>query len=654
MEKEIDYTIRHYLLVEDLEPIVYLIAIIVIAILAYSIYKNYKIWFRGSETLPFRPFLPRFKRLIIYGILQYRVIKDRVSGLTHGLIYSGMIILLIGTAIRALEYDLSLKLFGFRVLTGLGYLTFKLLMNIAGILVIVGVTIAICRRVVGIPPKRPTYLQDYLILLGVLSIVITGFILDAGATSFYRKGWIGWWDPLGRLISSWVDITPSIYRAIWLLHLTLALGIVALMPFSKLSHLYISGLFNTYFSRLEGPSTFKPVPNIDELIEQGKGFGATRVSEFSWKQRMDFDACTLCARCENACPASTTDKPLSPMKLMLTMKNLMHGKDDREVIPEILTPEFVWSCVSCGACVYECPVLIHHVETVIDIRRNLAPLGKDTPDKLQAAAYNTMRTGNPYGANPADSVKWRRSLSEKLGIKTAKPGEEYGYIYWIGCAPSYNPEIRPSVEAVIKALKKAEINFAILEDEKCCGEPARRIGDELLFKEMALANIEQLKRYKFKKLIISCPHGLNVFKHEYNSYGEGFEVIHHVQLLSSLVREGRLKVKEVNGKFTYHDPCYLARWNGIINEPRDILRRAGEFVEMEKHGANAFCCGGGGGHVFFDIKIGERIGTARAKQVKETGADRLIVACPNCNLMMRSEGVLLKFKVYDISEVIDV
>ena len=266
-----------------------------------------------------------------------------------------------------------------------------------------------------------------------------------------------------------------------------------------------------------------------------------------------------------------------------------------------------------------------------------------------------MRTGNPYGGNPFEKEEWLRKLIEQGLVEEAREGEEYDYIYWVGCAVAYDPRLRSTAEALLRLLKKAGLRVAVILDQNCCGEPARRIGDELLFSDLVKQNAELLSRYRFKKLLVSCPHGFNVFAREYPLYGVKIPVEHHSVVLARLIREGKLKIsKRLPLKVTYHDPCYLGRWNKIYEEPREVIRRSvNEFKEMPRNRENSFCCGGGGGGVFYDIKIGKRISRVRAEEAASTGAKIIAVACPFCNVMLASEAPEFDMEVKDISELLD-
>jgi Fe-S oxidoreductase/nitrate reductase gamma subunit len=652
--------IRHFNFVEDLEPLVYIYTIIVAIILLYGVYRSYKLWTYNNQKIVFNNISKRLLRLIKYGILQGKVIKQRQGGTIHILIYIGMIGLFIGTILRAIEYDIYLRFLGSRFLVDGLYLAFKLMVNVSGILATIGIILALIRRGFKTYRDLPTSKEDYLILLDLLIIIITGFMLDALNTLDYRLSWIDNWDPVGFHLAVFLKNLLNnnyiiFYRALWLFHLTLALASIALIPFTKLYHMFVSGILNTFFSRLEEPviAANKPIYNMDKLVEEGKLIGASTLLDLSWKQRMDFDACTQCARCHNACPANLTEKPLSPMRLMLDIRKEMHMKNfDKKLVPNSINSDTIWSCVTCGACVEVCPVLINQVETIMDLRRGIYSSGENTPTELQQVSYNIMRTGNPYGYNPADREVWLQSVASELGVEIAREEVEYDYIYWLGCNASYDPNIRNVAYNLMKILKKANINFAVLLEEMCCGEPARRIGDEYLFRDIVQKNSDILKKYKFKKLLVNCPHGYNNFKHEYAQYGFKIEVEHHTMLLQRLIKENKLDINKTHDVVTYHDPCYLARWNDVYDEPRYIIKNVAEIKEMGRIKRNTFCCGGGGGHAFFDIKKGERISKARMKEAVSTGTNKVVVACPFCNIMLRSEASEFNMEVMDIAELL--
>ena len=600
-----ELVMRHFLHVEDLRLLVYILASITAIVLILGFYRYYVRWRYGGQQIVLKHVTARLMKFVKYSLLQRRVLQETLGGPIHLLIFYGMLVLLTITLIRAFEYDVYLKLRGEPLITGVKYLVYKLVANIAGLMVATGVVIALIRRAFGLTRDLPTRPQDYVVLTLILAIIVTGFLLDGLATASYRLNAIGWWDPVGRLIATvmidaGIDITHT-YRVLWTVHLALSMLGISLIPFTKLSHTLVGGVLNIFLSRLEHPSALKPVPNIDTLIERGEVLGVTKLKHTSWKQRLDYDSCVECSRCHNSCPANLSGKPLSPMRLITSLRDSMRrGEWESELIPIKIKPEIIWSCTTCGSCVVKCPLLIHHVETILDLRRGLFSLGSNIPDELLQVSYNIMRTGNAMGLNPVERENWINKLSRSNLAIIAEEGVEYDLIYWMGCATSYDPSLRTIAESLLKVLSKCGMKVAVLIEERCCGEPARRIGDELMFVECMRSVKELLSKYKFKAILVNCPHCYNVFKHEYPLYGFNVEVIHHVELLHQLVAKGVLKFeKVVKQDVVYHDPCYLSKWNNVISEPREVLSKMKgiKLIELRQHGADSFCCGGGGGHV---------------------------------------------------------
>ncbi len=689
--------IDHFIMVEDLEPIVYIISTITVIVLLYSLYEAYKRWTYGGQKIQYGPLSLRLKNLVKYALFQWKVVRDRFPGLMHLLIFGGMLWLLIATTLRAIDDHLV------TILIGNVWIVYKLLSNIAGIMVIAGSIIAIIRRALKLTPNLPQDPVYYVVHILFITIVTTGFFLD-GLVAAYPESTrhaieSASFDPVGYLIYSWAqslspDQIESYYRVLWLFHLIIAQLTLALIPFTNLWHIAASTL-NVALARPEPPAeAIKPVLDIDERIEKEEPIGVVRLKDTSWKQRMDYDACTSCMRCVNACPAANSGKILRPRDVIVGMRDLMYSgawdsrvwkeEEDEETPEEVkrlqLDPEAIWSCVTCGACVTECPVLIHHVDTILDIRRGMmSSASESVPEDALNVLYSMQQTGNPFGYNPAEREEWVQSLAEKYGDDVvADPEIEYDYIYWIGCVASYDQRLRPIAENVIKLLKQAGYKVGVLLEEGCCGEPARRMGEETLFVEMIKMNLEILSQYKFKKLLVHCPHGYHVFKNEYKKYLdyirndeeakqyadvlENLEVEHHSIVLARLVKEGKIKPsKQLSYAVTFHDPCYLGRWNNHYEEPRLVLRSIPglRIREMPRNRDRSFCCGGGGGQMFYEIKRGERISRIRAAEAADTlkqeedGKPRIVaVACPYCNTMFRGEAEDFGFEVKDIAELL--
>ncbi len=683
-----EFALQHFAFVEDVKIYLYAVALITWALLLYSLFEGFRRWTYGGERIQFKPLGQRIEVFLRYGLLQWKVLRHRFPGTMHLLIFAGMIWLLIATILRAMDDYIV------NFLVGDVLRAYKLVSNLAGVSVLVGSSIAIVRRARQLTPGLPKDPSYFLIHALFWIIVVTGFMLNGMAAAGYRAEYESpWFDPVGYLFFSWaisLDQGTLIhyYRILWIFHLTIAHLTLALIPFTNLWHIPAAGL-NIALSRLEPPArALRSYPDIDRRIEEDKPVGIVKLSDTTWKQRLDYEACTNCLRCTNACPAHASGKVLDPRLIILTMRDLLHrGKWDSTVWDEggdgsnkaLLNPEAIWSCVTCGACVNECPVLIHHVDTIIDVRRGMMSTGSESvPEDALNALYNMQHMGNPLGYNPAERDEWIRELAEKFGDDIiADPNVEYDYLYWIGCVASYDPRIRSVPENVIRILKKAGIRVAVMPEEGCSGEPARRMGEEALFVEMMKMNLENIGQYKFKKLLVHCPHCYNIFKNEYKKYLDyleassetrelaevlkRLEVEHHSVLLARLVREGRVKPgRELSLAVTYHDPCYLGRWNGVYEEPRRVLRsvRGLRIREMPRNRDRSFCCGGGGGHLFFEVKRGERISYIRSREAHETlekagnGDKVLAVACPFCNTMFRGEEENFNFKVKDIAEIL--
>lgn len=645
---------RHFLYVEDLKLLIYILLVAVDSSLLYALYRRWRLWTHGGEKPRFDRPLARIGRLIRYGLLQLRVLSEIYAGVMHLTLFLGCLGLGLASVMRSVDY----YIFHGSLLVGSRYLYFKLMADLSGLLMILGVLMALLRRGIGLKEGLPTGLGDFVILLDLLSILVTGFLLEGMMTAAYRRAWIGLWSPVGLLASNlflgWPEASIiALYRPLWVLHLLLAMGTLAVMPYTKLSHLIFGGPLNLLLSRLEEPAVFKPVPEIYKIVEEGESIGVSKLSETSWRERLDYDSCVECARCHEACPARMSGMPLSPMELMRVLREAMQRELWEEPIIQRVDAEVVWSCVTCGACLKECPLLLNQVETLLDIRRGLYTSGIGVPREIQELSYNTLSRGNPYGFPTRERKEWLRRLVEEGLAEWAVEGEEYDHLYWIGCAVAYDPELRGCAEGLLRVLMRAGLRVAVLE-EVCCGEPARKIGDELMFVESAKMVSELLSKYRFRSLLTSCPHCYNALRREYGGYGYHLEVESHVEALSRVVSESLLELRLEGLKVTYHDPCYLSRWNGIVEEPRRILRAIEglTLLEMPRRGVEALCCGGGGGHAFYELRVGERISTLRLDEALKTGAASLIVACPHCYSMFRGEELPEGFRVYDIAELV--
>jgi Fe-S oxidoreductase len=368
-------------------------------------------------------------------------------------------------------------------------------------------------------------------------------------------------------------------------------------------------------------------------------FGAGVATDLTWKQVLDTFSCTECGRCQDACPAFATGKMLSPKLVIMGLRDQVFAEDGSDAVPLVPTAvpeESVWDCVTCGACVQACPVSIEHIDHIVDLRRHLVMVESSFPSEAEPMLRDVERSSNPWGKAQSTRADWAASL----GVKVLEPGDPAPeYLYWVGCASSFDERARQTAEATAKLLQKAGVEFAILGPrEACTGDPARRMGNEYVFQAAAEENVATLNEAGVKKIIANCPHCFNTLANEYPDFGGNYEVIHHSELLARLVAEGRLQPKRDDAlKVTYHDSCYLARHNDVLQAPRDLAGAVGQPIEMKRSGRETFCCGAGGAHMWMEERAGA-INENRVREAAETGADTLAVACPYCTVML-SDGV---------------
>ncbi len=593
-------------------------------------------------------------QLLQYGAFHKKILKDRYAGLMHFFIFYGMIILFISTSLIALSHDILKPLLGFGILTGWFYLNFEVWANIGGLILIIGLSMALYRRLAK-KIKLDTLLDDYIIIGSLLLLAIEGFILGGLKIFLFRNyfdeyRFLEWgisllFPYLGINVSNGIQI----YRDLWFIHIMTAFAIAAYLPFSKLSHIALSSV-GVAVRKIRNRGELTTPFVLSEALESGNldfKVGAKNVSDLPFGKKIELLSCTDCGRCERACPAVKAGSDLDPRVILQNLKKSVY-EDNIEMSGMIMSENAAWSCTTCQACVEECPVLIDPHSFVIETRRNLvmeSKISKETVDYLNNLTY----AQNPFGGIPSDRddlLKYAPKYENSMDV-----------LYWVGCMGAFDPKGKQTAITVIELLKKGGINFGILgSEEKCNGETARRIGEEGRFQELVGQNIETFKKYGVKKIITACPHCYNTFKNEYPKFGLNVEVVHHSEILSDLVKSGRLKVKNNKETVTLHDPCYLGRINGKYEDTRFILNSTGNLVEMKESGPKSTCCGAGGGNYWYKVKSDQSISHIRMEQVIKTEAKQLAVACPFCMAMMedasRTMDVGEKLKIKDIAEII--
>ncbi|MFC2017218.1 heterodisulfide reductase-related iron-sulfur binding cluster [Chloroflexota bacterium] len=695
--------------------ILYIIGAIVIGIFIYAIYRRYKSWRLGRPDNRFNHLRKRIWAFIVTAIvdgllhrkffgvapsLDYRPLslkdflpevalgrvyrrpslkdfvprqfypKEFYPGIVHFLIFTGCIVLILGAFLDFISH------YFFHFMHGGFYLGYSVVVDAFGILVLIGVVLVIIRRYVQRPDRLDNKREDLVALLLIGLVVVTGFIVEGfriAATELKTTPAWALWSPGGFVLAqAFSGLSQGVllawHRIMWWSHMLISFGAIAYVSlyWNRLWHIIVSPL-NVFFRSLEPKGALIPVD-----LETAETFGVTKIEDFTWKQLMDVDACTRCGRCQDVCPAYISGKPLSPKKMTQDIKarwlekaplllgaNIRKenpGGNGRTLIGDVVTEDEIWACTTCHACQEVCPVYVEHIDKTIDLRRNLVLEQAVIPETAEGALRSIESRGHPWRGTTLTRTDW----TEGLDIKTLAENSDIDILFWVGCTEALEDRSMKIAQAMGKLLKLAGVKVGILgTEESCCGEPARRLGNEYLFQMQAQKNIELLKNYNVKRIVTACPHCYNTIKNEYPQFGGEFEVIHHTEFITNLLEEGKLRVIKGNsGIITYHDSCYLGRYNDIYEPPRQILNNMPDVtvVEMERNRERSFCCGGGGGRMWLEEKIGKRISEMRIEQVIEAKAQIVATACPFCLQMfddaLKAKAVEESLKVMDIAELV--
>ncbi|MFN8002989.1 MAG: (Fe-S)-binding protein [Acidobacteriota bacterium] len=626
----------------------------------YGLYRCVSGWRRGLPADRFDQPKERLRLLLKHALGQQRTIREKHAAFFHTFIYTGFIVLTIATTVVALHHDLGLPL-----MQGAFYLYFQsFIVDIFGALLLLGVTIALVRRL-ALKPQKLVYTHEAeMILLVILLIVVTGFLLEGWRIAATNDPW-GAWSPVGYLVARaskpflGATALKTFHFVVWWTHAILVFGFIGAAPYTKMRHV-ITGPLNIYTARLTPSGAALKALDFDKLAETGEPMGVKTLAGFTWKDLADFDACTECGRCTSVCPANTVGKELSPRDIILDLRGFAQASDAALATPLVgavpaTAAEALWQCTTCGACMEACPVFIEQMPKIVDMRRYLVMEESDFPDTMQEAMTSLESRQHPFRGTQATRLDW----ADGLHVKTIAEARDAEVLFWIGCGGALIERNQKVVRATAQLLTKAGVKFAILgREEKCTGDPARRIGNEFLFEMMAKDNVETLNGYGVKKIVTSCPHCFNTFRHEYPQFGGSYEVFHHSEFLAQLVNEGKLTAALPTDKtVTFHDPCYLGRHNGLTEAPRQLVQIAArQSVEMTMNRAQGFCCGGGGGMSFVDEPKDKRVNQERAQQALATGADIVAVGCPFCMTMLE-DGINARrgerdVKVMDVAELL--
>src|SRR6267143_854652 len=618
----------------------------------WQIWARARLWRKGQNGGVEQNWMVRIEQLIIYALAQKRVHRKSLGALLHLLLFSGFVVLTIGTTLLAIAYGGPYDFHH-----GWYYLIYELTMDTFGVAFIIGCLLAMYRRAFLRKPSLGHNKSDWCLLGLLLSLGVTGFAVEALRIHYTQvQPWIARWSTVGWLIDTSllqrldIGTARKLHLTAWWLHSILVAAFFASIPVTRFLHV-ITGPANIA-GRPERPMG-ELIPLTIEEVERTGRTGVNTMAEFTRQQLLSLDACMECGRCEDACPATASNKPLSPKAVVIDLRRLMsRGGGD---VHTMIRDETLWACTMCQACVEECPVLIGHVDLISDMRRDLVGEGKLSGPPAKALQQISNQS-NPYGRPNSERLAW----AEGLDVPTVELNPGFEYLLWVGCAAAFDPRAQKIARATAQLLKEAKVNFAVLgAKETCTGDPARRIGDEFLYQQLAQGNVETLTRNKAKKIVTPCPHCYNTFKNEYTQFGGHYQVQHHSQLLAELIGTGRLSNDTSTAEpVTLHDPCYLARVNGEVDATRTVIGAAKDtlFREMFRHGKKTFCCGAGGGRMWFEESPAQRVSCLRAQEALATGARTVATACPFC-LNMMTDGIAgtqggEKTKVLDIAELL--
>lgn len=637
-------------MLSSLDPLLIVLALIVCTA---GLVKRFRLWNMGKKADAQNRTAARIKDVFVYAIGHKRILRELYPGIMHLFIFVACAVPLV--VIVAVNI-------GFHVPEGIAN-GVSVLLDVIGALGIIGIALAAYRRYIQKPDRlSDTRTEDTVALVWLFAIIFLGFCIEGLRLAVTGQG--AEYAPVGVLFSYLflplgAETQVTLHAFIWRIHLLLVIALVAFIPHTKFFHIITSSV-QVFLRKYGPPGVIEPISDF----ETAETFGVSAIEEFTKQQLFQLDACTRCGRCQDNCPAHLSQKPLSPKKLLQDLKAHMEerglsGSDEaqnRALIGDVIDTETIWSCTTCLNCHEHCPVFETTIDKTLELRRYLVLMEANFPQEVQAVFRNFENNSNPWGVGSHARGDW----AKELGVKTAADGEPFDILLYVGCAGAFDDRYKKVSIAVAKILQKAGVNFAILgAEEGCCGDSARRMGNEYLYDTLVQHNVATMQNYNVKKILAMCPHGYNILKNEYPQHGGEFEVFHHSEYILDLIKAGKIPLKEtVQKKISYHDSCFLGRYNNIYDQPREILKqiKGVSLLEMDRNRNRGFCCGAGGGRMWMEEHTGQRINEMRTDQALEKSPDTVATACPFC-LTMFEDGIKVREKeesvaCQDIAEIV--
>lgn len=651
--REIYWNVGHGL--TTLGPM-YGLLLVALIIFAIGFLKRIKIYRLGQPLDRTDQRGERIKHLLETIFLQTKVARVPGPGTAHALFFWSFFVLVIGTSLIVVQADFTDLLFNIKFLKGTFYKLFSLTLDLAGLVALLMLGGLLVRRYLLRPEGLVTKGDDALMHFLLFAILITGFVIEGARMAVTEMGTpLAGWSPVGFGVATLLAGIEeaglkTLHSTLWWVHLALALGFIAVIPYSKFRHIVTTSA-NAFLADRGPTGKLNSINLEDESIEK---FGANAVTDLRWKDIFDADACTLCKRCQDRCPAYATGKPLSPMKLINQIGEVAFTDPEANLI-DTINRDAIWSCTTCRACQDICPASIEHVNKIIEMRRNLVLMEGEFPgEEVMAAMEQTEVNGNPLGMGYAARGDW----AEGLGVKPLADDPEVDVLYFVGCYASFDKRNIAVAKSFITLCQAAGVKVGILgKEEKCCGEPMRKMGNEYLYQTMAMETVEIIKGYGVQTVVTTCPHCFNTLSKDYRDFDFDLTVVPHAVYLQQLVASGKLALKTEDFACTYHDSCYLGRHNDIYDAPRTLIRAAGgRITEMAKTRDQAFCCSAGGGRIMAEEKLGERINIKRVQMAVATNTGQLLANCPFCLTMfedgVKGANVEEQLRPRDIAEVL--